>query len=66
MKCTYCDCVKDSEGKINGFDFCSDHIKELKDVKITDRDLGHQSVYNYDDKDAASDIAKEIKCTKYY
>ena len=59
MKCIYCDCVKDSEGKVNGFDFCSDHIKELKYVKITDRDLGHQSVYKCEDVESVFDFFRE-------
>ena len=63
MKCCYCDCTQESSGIINGNNFCTHHLQRLKEVKITNRKLGHDSKYS-PEAESDFDTIDEMKLRK--
>ena len=63
----YCDCYNNAIGDIKGFLVCERHLNILKDVKITDRELGHSSEYKgelgtgYPTNDLVTDLKKQMR-----
>ena len=68
MKCDYEGCLDQASCLLGKAQLCTEHYNNLKDIKVTDRQLGHESIYKPEPEtsfDALSELNLHRKRKKY-